>query len=337
MGDTTTSPLPIRNTVDHMRDAVFFEEPGRAQRLSRFWILLVLASIIASAGVVADSTATVIGAMIIAPLMTPILGTMLGVVLGDRANLFTSVALVVAGAATAIAIGYAVGLLAMNDVVAATNSQVSGRVNPRLIDLLAALATGVVGSVALVRRDISDTLPGVAIAISLVPPLAVVGLTAEAGAYGQAAGALLLFGTNVSAILLTGVVVMAVYGVHRMVEPPGDGQKRAVNRRNAVLVVTALFVVIGIPLTISTIKIGRDTALESEVRELIHAWADDEQWLVLDVQSDHQGIVIRVAGPPPVPDTAGLAADLEAAGIDPADVVVEFIPKTSVALVPEGG
>ena len=316
---------------------MFFEGPERSQRLSRFWILLVLASVIASAGVVADSTATVIGAMIIAPLMTPILGTMLGVVLGDRTNLFTSVALVFAGAAAAIAIGYTIGLLAMNDVVAANNSQVAGRGQPEAHRPARPLATGVVGSVALVRRDISDTLPGVAIAISLVPPLAVVGLTAEAGEYGQAAGALLLFGTNVSAILLTGVVVMAVYGVHRMVQPPVDSHKRAVNRRNAVLVVAALFVVIGIPLTISTIKIGRDTALESEVRDLIHQWADDEEWLVLDVQSDHQGIVIRVAGPPPVPDTAGLAADLRAAGIDPADVVVEFIPKTSVALVPDDG
>ena len=68
------------------------------------------------------------------------------------------------------------------DVVAATNSQVAGRVQPRLIDLLAAVATGVVGAFALVRSDVSDTLPGVAIAISLVPPLAVVGLTLEAGA-----------------------------------------------------------------------------------------------------------------------------------------------------------
>lgn len=170
-----------RNSIDHMREAVFFEGPVRSQRLSRFWILLVLASIIASAGVVADSTATVIGAMIIAPLMTPILGTMLGIVLGDRLNLTISIGMVVAGAAAAVAVGYVIGMLVVNDVVAATNGQVAARVTPRLIDLVAALATGVVGSVALVRKDISDTLPGVAIAISLVPPLAVVGLTAEAG------------------------------------------------------------------------------------------------------------------------------------------------------------
>jgi uncharacterized hydrophobic protein (TIGR00271 family) len=115
-----------------------------------------------------------------------------------------SLGLVVGGAAAAVAIGWLIGLPVVNDVVAETNSQVAARVNPRLIDLVAALATGVVGSVALVRRDISDTLPGVAIAISLVPPLSVVGLTLEAGELDQSAGALLLFVTNVAAILGTG-------------------------------------------------------------------------------------------------------------------------------------
>jgi len=83
-------PSIALNDLDHIRGAVFFDGPDVKRKLSRFWILLILASIIASAGVVSDSTATVIGSMIVAPLMTPILGTMLGVVLGDRANLLRS-------------------------------------------------------------------------------------------------------------------------------------------------------------------------------------------------------------------------------------------------------
>jgi uncharacterized membrane protein len=67
--------MVVMNDTKHIRDAVFFEGPEVRQRLSRFWILITLASIIAAAGVAADSTATVIGAMIVAPLMTPILGT----------------------------------------------------------------------------------------------------------------------------------------------------------------------------------------------------------------------------------------------------------------------
>jgi uncharacterized membrane protein len=84
-------------------------------------------------------------------------------------------------------------------VVAATNSQVAARVTPRIVDLVAALATRAVGSVALARSDISGTLPGVAIAISLVPPLAVAGLTLESGVPSQSLGAFWLFVTNVAA------------------------------------------------------------------------------------------------------------------------------------------
>jgi hypothetical protein len=65
--------------------------PDRSYKLSRFWILLILAAVIASAGVVADSTATVIGAMIVAPLMTPILGTTLSTITEDRANLIVKI------------------------------------------------------------------------------------------------------------------------------------------------------------------------------------------------------------------------------------------------------
>ena len=86
--------------VEQMREQLFFEGQERNRRLSRYWLLLLLAGVIASAGVVSDSTATVIGAMIVAPLMTPILGIVLGVVTADRANLFRCLLLLAAGAAS---------------------------------------------------------------------------------------------------------------------------------------------------------------------------------------------------------------------------------------------
>jgi len=107
--------------------------------------LLLLSAVIATAGVVSDSTATVIGAMIIAPLMTPILGVVLGVVLTDRANLLRCLLLLLAGAAAVVAVAWLLGHLVPHPVVAATNSQVAARVTPRLVDLVAALATGSVG------------------------------------------------------------------------------------------------------------------------------------------------------------------------------------------------
>ncbi len=316
-----------------MRAAVFFEGPEAGRKLSRFWILLLLAAVIASAGVVGDSTATVIGAMIVAPLMTPIQGTMLAVVTGDRNNLARSLGLVVAGAAAAIGIGFVVGLLVVTDVVAATNSQVAGRVSPRLIDLLAALATGVVGSVALARKDISDTLPGVAIAISLVPPLTVVGLTLEGGEPHEALGALLLFVTNVVAILATGTVVMAIYGVWRM--RSDDTMVRApVNRGSAIAVIVAMVLLVGIPLTVSSVKIARDTSEQAEVRDAGQRWAAGVGWELTGVDISADKIIVRFEGPTPLPSTDDLRNLLRAKGVDSGEVTVQLLPRQTIDLEP---
>lgn len=329
------------NSVENMRAAVFFDGPEARSRYSRFWLLLVLAAVIASAGIVGDSTATVIGAMIVAPLMTPIMGTMLATVIGDRANLIRSLLLVIAGAATAVAIGYLVGFLVVNDVLADTNSQVAARVTPRLIDLLAALGTGVVGSVALVRKDISDTLPGVAIAISLVPPLAVAGLALESGSIAQSLGALLLFATNVVAIIGTGVVVMSVYGVTRLArEPvqkqpvPGEplpGEGRAGLGRPIALL-TVMFLVIGVPLALTSISIANRALVEQSIHRVSVTWANSVGWEVDTVSTRDTDVYVRIAGPLPVPDTTALKAQLDAAGVNTDNVTVNLVPVYSVKL-----
>jgi uncharacterized hydrophobic protein (TIGR00271 family) len=313
--------MTVSPDIASMRDSVLFDGPDRSQRISRFWILLILASIIAAAGVVADSTATVIGAMIVAPLMTPILGAMLSLVLADRANLIRSLLLVAGGAAAAVAIGFAVGLFYLNDVVAATNTQVAGRVHPRLIDLLAAVATGAVGSIALVRRDISDTLPGVAIAISLVPPLSVVGLTLESGEPQQAMGALLLFLTNVMAILGSGIVVLTVFKVR-----PSVDLAVVLHRRKSMLVFVSMLVVIVATLAYSSVQIVRDTNRERSITEIAEGWAEQFDWNLTEVTTNDDGVVIRLGGPFPIPETDSLSALLSQGGIDVDDVTVDLIP-----------
>ena len=315
-----------------MRKSVFFDGVDAPARYSRVWMLLVLSSIIASAGVVADSTAAVIGAMIVAPLLGPIQGTMLATVLGDRRNLTSSLLLVVAGAATAVAIGFVVGLITITDIVAATNSQVAGRVSPRLIDLLAALATGVVGSVALVRRDIGDTLPGVAIAISLVPPLTVVGLTLESGALDEAFGALLLFVTNVVAIIATGIAVMSFYGVTKLTDVGAEGNPRRVALRKPIALLAAMFVVIGLPLTLTTIDIGAKSIVEHAVVDEAQQWADRHDWVLVDTDFSTRELELRFEGAEPVPPVDELDAALVERGVDPELVTVVLVPVYAVEL-----
>jgi uncharacterized hydrophobic protein (TIGR00271 family) len=320
------------STPQQMRESVFIDGPDAGARLSRFWLLLVLSAIIAAAGVVADSTAAVIGAMIVAPLLGPIQGTMLATVVGDRANLVRSLLLVVAGAIAAIGIGYVIGMLVTGDVVAATNSQVAGRVSPRLIDLLAALGTGVVGSVALVRRDISDTLPGVAIAISLVPPLTVVGLTLESGAVGEALGALLLFVTNVVAIIATGIAVMTVYGVTKLAAAERvDGSRRASLRKPIVLLLSML-IIIGVPLSVTSVDIASKSIIEGAVVTVVEDWAADAGWRVQSIDYSSRELTIHVEGPLPLPETDALEALLVEEGVDPTRVTVVLVPVYEVEL-----
>jgi uncharacterized hydrophobic protein (TIGR00271 family) len=323
-------PSIAQQDLTSMRDAVFFEGPEARRRLSRFWTLLLLSSVIAGAGIAADSTATVIGAMIVAPLMIPIQGVMLAAVLGDRRNLLRSVGLVVAGAAAAVAIGWVLGAIVVGPVTAQTNAQVAARVDPRLIDLLAALATGAVGSIALVRKDISDTLPGVAIAISLVPPLAVVGFTLHAHQWGQAGGALLLFVTNVAAILGVGTVVMACYRVHRLSPQFGSAESRSMNRRNAVFVIAALVVIVAVPLTSTSLTIAHQTSQESAVSEASQTWSKATGWELTSVTTSDGKVVAQFQGPTPYPDTTSLRHDLVRDGVDPADVRVELVPRLTV-------
>jgi len=314
--------------VARMRDQLFFEGPDITRRLSRFWLLLVLAAVIASAGVVSDSTATVIGAMIVAPLMVPILGAVVAVVLADRRNLYRSLLFIAAGAAAVVAIGYVVGLCVDGPVVAATNSQVASRVAPTFIELIAALATGAVGAVALARDDISDTLPGVAIAISLVPPLAVVGLTLESDAPKQAFGALLLFAANVTAILASGLVVMAIYRVHHLsTADPDVGHLR---RGPAVAAVAVALVAVAVPLALISVRLNENRTTESTVSDAADAWADENGWTIVSVGTEPGGTVIRASGPLPEPDTGSLRKALVRAGLGRERVQVELVPSHTV-------
>ena len=245
--------------------------------------------------------------------------------LTDRTNLRRCLLLVVAGAAAVVAIGWLLGLFVPYPVVAATNSQVADRVTLQLVDLVAALATGAVGSVALVRSDISDTLPGVAIAISLVPPLAVVGLTLESGAPRESLAALLLFTTNVAAILASGVVVMALYRVRR-VSGPAQAAAPAIRYGSAVAIIAALLLAVIIPLWISSDRIDKTTTRQSDVQAVAEHWASTAGWSVVGVTVTGSRVLVEATGPSPAPGLAGLRRDLDAAGLNGLNVQVSLVP-----------
>lgn len=311
--------------IARMTTRLYLAGGGRegAARRSSFWVLLSLAAVIAGAGVVADSTATVIGAMIVAPLMTPILGAALAVVLADRRQIAAGVSVVIAGSAVVVGIAFLLGLLVEAPVVAATNSQVAGRVSPRLIDLVAALATGVVGAFAQVRSDVSDALPGVAIAISLVPPLSVVGLTLESGAVEESLGALLLFGTNVAAIVATGTAVLLGYRVRAAAVQAGHPVGRLT--AGTLAVVFGFVVIVAVPLTLASEDLLRQQQATAQARPVAEAWAEREGWRITEITYSRNALRITALGLPPEPDTDGLRRELDTAGLDGVDLNLSLV------------
>ncbi|WP_083982193.1 DUF389 domain-containing protein [Actinomadura hibisca] len=172
---------------------------------------------IAAAGVLADSTATII----ITPLSTPIMGMALGVVKRSRTG---AGRFVLDGVAAVVAVGLLTSLALPGSYRLLANGQISGRTSPGLADLVAAVATGLAG--ALARRDVAAVLPGVAISISLVPPLVVSGVCLGAGAPALAFGALVLFLSNMLSLVLVGTFVFAALGYVDV--PAGASRRRAV-------------------------------------------------------------------------------------------------------------
>ena len=304
-------------------DEFFFEGDRRQPYLVQFFILMVLSAGIAAFGLGNDSAAVVIGAMVVAPLMTPIIGTALALVLTNRRQLVVNAGLVVAGALTVILVAYLMAKFQPTPINASNNSQVSARVNPRFIDLAAALATGLVGAFALVRSDVSDALPGVAIAISLVPPLAVVGVTLEGGAPDEALGALLLFCTNVAAIIATGTILLMASKVNAVAQEAGMHVGRLSGMTLAVVV--GFVVAVAVPLGIGSLTVYHQQTVLTKAQPVAAAWAEQEGWLVTRVTYRQNVLRIVALGSLPEADSQALRDQLDAAGLSDVDTEVALV------------
>ncbi len=176
----------------------------------RFSLMLMLSVTIAVMGLAANSAAVVIGAMLIAPLMTPIMSFAAAVGLGLGKRAVQAAFLVVAGSAGSIA--FAV-LLARLLPTVEIGAEVLARTRPDVRDLIVAVAAGAAGAYATAREDMSGALPGVAVAVALVPPLAATGILLDADRMVLAQGSGLLFLTNLLAIIVSALVVLLATGV----------------------------------------------------------------------------------------------------------------------------
>ena len=180
-----------------------------------FFLMVVLSSSIATFGLITDSPAVIIGAMLVAPLMSPILGLSLATVAGEGRIFERALVALVEGAVLAVALAAAEGWLAGQlpfDVLNELPRELLARTRPSPFDLGIALAGGAAAAYALAQPKLSAALPGVAIATALMPPLCALGIGLSVSNREVALGALLLFATNLAAISFAGIVVFAALG-----------------------------------------------------------------------------------------------------------------------------
>jgi uncharacterized hydrophobic protein (TIGR00271 family) len=205
--DAIYGALPTISFADRL------EVYTRVRRSSRpdvdYFIMIGLSAIIATYGLLQDSTAVIIGGMLVAPLFTPILATSLAIVSGDIQLLRLAAESMLKGIVLAVGVAIVITVLSP---LKSVGSEINARVAPNLFDLAVALASGAAGAYAIARKDVAAALPGVAIAAALVPPLSVLAIGLALGSAQVAGGGGLLFLTNLVAIVLAGAITLLLLG-----------------------------------------------------------------------------------------------------------------------------
>lgn len=179
-----------------------------------FWTVLLLSGAIATLGLALDATAVVIGAMLVAPLLGPLLGLSLALAVGDGRLALQTALTILLGAIGVIGLAALLTvLLPFQDVT----SEIAARTRPTTLDLAIAVFSGLAGAVVTVAREhrLSASIPGVAIAVALIPPLGVAGFAIGTGRWEMVEGPLLLFGANLGGIVLSGMGAFLLVGMHR--------------------------------------------------------------------------------------------------------------------------
>jgi len=231
-----------------------------------FLAMNAAATLIAGFGLLQNSEAVIIGAMLIAMLFGPIVGIALALAEGNLSLLSRSLLSEIAGALWVLAIGFAVGLASRNLSI---GSEILSRTSPSILDLLIAFVGGIAGGFTYVSAGLAGVIVGVAIATALVPPLTSCGILLAHHLPGLAAGAFMLFLANFTAIAMGSMLVFWLSG-HR---PRAAGQAGPVLLPR--LISFVLLAVLGIHLTMTFHRTVAQSQLENGIRRTVSRGLED--------------------------------------------------------------
>ncbi|CQR73527.1 hypothetical protein SOV_28860 [Sporomusa ovata DSM 2662] len=226
--------------------------------------MVILSCTVATYGLLSNSTAVVIGAMLIAPLMGPILGGALAVATNSNPLLKMSAKAEALGAVTAVVLA---ALLTLVLPSAELTPEVLARTTPTILDLVVALASGAAGTYAMCVKPQGATLPGVAIATALMPPLCVVGIGLAKQNFSVVSGAFLLFLANMIAINVAAIAMFELAGFSR--DSCHDGTCKTGDAKKTtyrMLYPVVLLIVISIPLAFIMYKTYSHANIEKVIK-----------------------------------------------------------------------
>jgi len=268
------------------RSKVYSQMRHSSRADADFYAYISLSSAIAILGLLLNSAAVIIGAMLVAPLMSPILATAQGIVQGNLRMIQRAGATTLKGSSVAIGVATLITALSLDLL---PTDEILSRTAPNLLDLGVALAAGAVGAWAVSRASGAAALPGVAIAVALVPPLCVVGYGLGTSRFWISGGAFLLFLTNLAAIVLVGALVLVLLGFR-----PTRVERQAQVRRAAVITLLTVAMLI-IPLGLTTIQVSRQGRLEAQIKAVVRD-SSDPSFRVWDFEVRRQGRGFLVEG-----------------------------------------
>lgn len=250
-----------------------------------YFVMNTLSAIIASYGLVINSAAVVIGAMLVAMMLGPITGIALAIIDYRMPLLRKSLITVTIGVSLVILVGFVVGWLHKGQPLTA---EILSRTQPTSMDLMIALAGGTAGAYAMVSPHLSVAVVGVAVATALVPPLAASGILFANGEIQLGLGAALLAVTNIIAIQFTNAMVLWFLGFRRLI----NNDYKTSNfftflQRNSVTLL--LLIGLGSYLTINLNKNARQQTFESNVKETINQYFSDKGNVLTNSQFDETG------------------------------------------------
>ena len=271
----------IVDTVDHR--AVIAKVHEEARWSGHFAFMTAMSAGIAVLGLLLSSPAVVIGAMLISPLMGPIIGFGFGLALFDFADIRRSLVVIAAGMAMAVLFcALIVGLSPLQSVT----EEIAARTRPNLFDLMVAIFSGLAGTYAMIRGR-AGAIVGVAIAVAVMPPLAVMGFGLATFNWTVFWGSTLLFFTNLMAIGVMAAVLARLYGFGQRLSPSQTGLQATL--------ILGTMVAFAIPLAVSLRQIALETVAARHSREIIAAQFGG-QARVDQIAIDHAARPIRVTG-----------------------------------------